>query len=111
MRAFMRVIVKARLMDFAEDRAAARPALNNWYSVVRKANWRRFADVRRTFASADQVRLKRGNVLTIFNVGGNNVRVIAHVKFNTRCIYIKLVLTHAEYDDMRWKEALDREEG
>lgn len=103
----MRVIVKARLIEFAERHATARGPLNTWYSVVRRANWRNFADVRRTFASADRVRLERGNVITIFDVGGNNYRVLTFVKFNTRCVYIKLVLTHAEYDAEKWKEALD----
>lgn len=108
----MRVIVKARLVEFAEEHASALAPLNAWYSVVRRANWRSFADVRRTFATADRVRLGRGNVITVFNVGGNNYRVLTFVKFNTRCVYIKLVLTHAEYDAERWKETLDHgEEG
>lgn len=111
MAADVRVIVKARLTTFSDEHATARAALDNWYSVVRKASWRSFVDVRRTFATADRVRLTHGTVLTIFNVGGNNVRVITFIKFNTRCVYIKLVLTHPEYDAATWKETLDREEG
>lgn len=101
------MIVKARLMEFADDHAAARAPLENWYAVARRADWRSFKDVRRTFRTADQVTLSRGNVITIFNVGGNNFRLLTHIKFNTRCVYIKLVLTHPEYDQENWKETLD----
>jgi len=106
----MRVIVKARLMEFADVHAAARAPLSTWCSIVRRASWRSFDDVRRTFASADRVALEHGNVITIFNVGGNNYRVLTYVKFNTRCVYIKRVLTHAEYDEETWKETLDHGE-
>lgn len=103
----MRVIVKARLTEFADVHADARRALTIWYSIVRRASWRSFSDVRRTFGSADRVTLDRGNVITIFDVGGNRFRVLTHIKFNTRRVYIKQVLTHAEYDDETWKETLD----
>jgi mRNA interferase HigB len=106
----VRVIVKARLTEFADAHAAARASLSTWYSIVRRASWRSFNDVRLTFASADRVRLEHGNVITIFNVGGNDYRVLTHIKFNTRCVYVKRVLTHAEYDDETWKETLDHAE-
>jgi mRNA interferase HigB len=51
------------------------------------------------FSSADQV-----GKLTVFNIGGNRVRLIAAIHYNRRKIYIRAVLTHAEYDEPRWKE-------
>lgn len=42
--------------------------------------------------------------LTVFNVGGNKVRVIAAIHYNRERIYIRVVLTHEEYDRGRWKE-------
>ena len=42
--------------------------------------------------------------LTVFNVGGNKVRVIAAIHYNRKRIYIRAVLTHEEYDRGRWKE-------
>jgi len=55
--------------------------------------------LRKTFGSADQV----GN-LTVFNIGGNKVRLIAAIHYNRRIIYIRAVLTHREYDEGKWKE-------
>ncbi len=62
-------------------------------------DFKSFADLRNTFGSADQV----GN-LTVFNIGGNKLRLIAAIHYNRRIIYIRAVLTHQEYDEGKWKE-------
>ena len=51
------------------------------------------------FPSADQV-----GKLTVFNIGGNKVRLIAAIHYNRGKIYIRAVLTHAEYDEQRWRK-------
>jgi len=43
--------------------------------------------------------------LTVFNIGGNKIRLIAAVHFNTQCLYIRHVLTHKEYDKEKWKKS------
>jgi len=55
--------------------------------------------LRQTFASADQV-----GKLTVFNIGGNKVRLVAAIHYNRRKIYVRAVLTHAEYDEQRWRK-------
>jgi mRNA interferase HigB len=42
--------------------------------------------------------------LTVFNIGGNKVRLIAAIHYNRKKVYIRAVLTHAEYDEGRWRE-------
>jgi mRNA interferase HigB len=51
------------------------------------------------FPSADQI-----GKLTVFNIGGNKVRLVAAIHYNTKKIYIRAVLTHAEYDEDRWRK-------
>jgi len=58
-----------------------------------------FAELRATFPSADQV-----GKLTVFNIGGNTARLIAAIHSNRQRIYIRAVLTHAEYVRGDWKE-------
>ena len=58
-----------------------------------------FAQLRETFSHADQVRK-----FTVFNIGGNKVRLIAAVHYNRNKIYIRHVLTHQEYDTGMWKK-------
>jgi mRNA interferase HigB len=78
------------------------PVFVRWCKTVEQAIWTTFADVRGTFASADQV-----EHLTVFNVGGNKYRVIASIRFKEKkgaWVYIKHVLTHREYDGADWKD-------
>ncbi|MBI3934697.1 MAG: type II toxin-antitoxin system HigB family toxin [Acidobacteria bacterium] len=58
-----------------------------------------FAELRSVFPTADHV-----GKLTVFNIGGNKVRLVAAIHYNRRRVYIRAVLTHAEYDAGKWKE-------
>ncbi len=57
------------------------------------------AEIREVFPSADKV-----GKLTVFNIGGNKVRLVAAIHYNRKKIYIRAVLTHKEYDTEKWKE-------
>lgn len=65
---------------------------------MRKETFTNFAHLRATFPSADLV-----GVFTVFNIGGNNYRLIAVIHYNRSKVYIRHVLTHAEYDRGDWK--------
>ena len=95
----MHVITRKRLNDFAEKHPDAKAALQHWYQVVKSQAFTSFADLRGTFPSADQV-----GRLTVFNLGGNKVRLIAAIHYNRGKVYIRAVLTHDEYDEGRWRE-------
>ena len=94
---WMRVISKARLVEFWQAHANAKTPLTNWYNHVRnkKTKWGSFADVRRDYSSVDKV----GDCY-IFDVGGNSFRLIA--KIIRECVYVRKVMTHAEYDKQKW---------
>ncbi len=66
---------------------------------MKGGTFRNFAHLRETFPGADVV-----GKLTVFNVGGNKVRLIAALHYNRQKVYIRAVLTHAEYDTGTWKE-------
>ena len=95
----MHVITRKRLNAFADKYPETRSALVHWYSVVKRHHFTSFANLRAHFPSADQV-----GKLTVFNIGGNKVRLIAAIHYNRRKLYIRAVLTHAEYDQEKWKE-------
>jgi mRNA interferase HigB len=95
----MDIITRKRLNEFAEKHPDAKSALQYWYRLAKTKDFNSFAGLRKTFGSADQV----GN-LTVFNIGGNKVRLIAAIHYNRRIIYIRAVLTHGEYDEGKWKE-------
>ncbi|MBK8433771.1 MAG: type II toxin-antitoxin system HigB family toxin [Chloroflexi bacterium] len=94
----MHIISKKALQDFWEKHPTAASPLQTWFTVVRQAKWRNLADVRRDFPAADLV-----GRLMVFNIGGNNYRLVARVEYEWQRVYVRHVLTHAEYDKERWK--------
>lgn len=70
----------------------------NWYRITRRANWRNLADVRVDFAHADVVGRR-----TVFNIHGNDYRLIARVNYRTRKVFVLYILTHAGYSKGVWK--------
>lgn len=95
----MHIISRKKLNEFAETHTEARPSLAHWYYLAKRLNFSDYAELRETFPSADQV-----GKLTVFNVGGNKIRLIAAIHYNRKKIYVRAVLTHSEYDEQRWKE-------
>ena len=95
----MHVITRKRLNEFAARYPETRSALAQWYETVKKNDFANFAELRLMFPAADQV-----GKLTVFNIGGNKVRLIAAIHYNRQKVYIRAVLTHEEYDEGKWKE-------
>jgi len=95
----MHIITRKRLNDFAALHPDAKSALQQWYKRVKDQSFQNFAELREVFPAADQV-----GKLTVFNIGGNKVRLIAAIHYNRQKIYIRAVLTHSEYDEGKWKE-------
>ncbi|MDY6987229.1 MAG: type II toxin-antitoxin system HigB family toxin [Thermodesulfobacteriota bacterium] len=95
----MHIITRKRLLDFAKKHPDCSTALESWYRIVKHTDFDSFAELRRTFPSADVV----GN-LTVFNIGGNKARLIAAIHYNTHRVYIRHILTHEEYDRGSWRK-------
>ena len=92
----MDVINQSELHQFARRHANARKPLSSWLQVATTAAWKSMADLKNTFRSADYVK-----DMVIFNIGGNNFRLIASVDFASQRIYVLEIMTHSEYDE--WK--------
>ena len=95
----MHIITRKRLNEFAERYPDTKTALAHWYEITKKNDFDSFSNIRDFFPSADQV-----GKLTVFNVGGNKVRLIAAIHYNRKKIYIRQVLTHEEYNKGKWKK-------
>ncbi len=102
----MRIVSKAALKSFWKRHPAAKAPLRLWHLRAREAQWDNFAEVRATFPHADQVKVKSGNVVTVFNAGGNNLRIVTAIHYNRSVVFVLLVLLHAEYSKSAWKEKL-----
>lgn len=94
----MHVISPKKLREFWRTHPQARESLRAWLVVASAADWQTFVALRERFPSADLV-----GRLTVFNISGNNFRLIVRVEYQLQKIYIRHVLTHADYDKEHWK--------
>ena len=92
----MRIFTEKILKEFIEKYPDSKIALQEWSSRVKKSKWTCFADIKKTFNSVDAV----GNQRYVFNIKGNDYRLVAVVKFTINFIYIRFIGTHKEYDDI-----------
>lgn len=90
----MRIISERTIRLYYEANPASKTALQDWVTRVKKAQWRNFADIKKTFNSVDGV----GNQHYVFNIKGNDFRLVAVVKFVPQFILIRFIGTHKEYD-------------
>ena len=72
--------------------------IDRWYATIGKASWQNLEQVRQDYPEAEAV----GN-FTVFNIKGNNYRLIVGMDYETQTVYYKYFLTHAEYDKDDWK--------
>lgn len=93
----MRIIAERTIRLYYEEHPASKAALQDWVQKVKEANWRSFADMRNTFNSVDYV----GNQHYVFNIKGNDFRLVAVVKFTVQFVLIRFIGTHAEYDRIK----------
>lgn len=98
----MRIISRRVLDEFGRMHPGARTPLSDWYRFTKSARWASLNDVRLSIPYVDHVRVK-DTLVSVFNVGGNNYRLITVINFATGIIYVGEVLTHAESDTQKWK--------
>ena len=95
----MRVISRQTLRRFWESaphRADARRALEAWHREAKRASWSSPQEIKRQYASASV--LKGGRV--VFNICGNNYRLVVWINFPQQIAFVRFVGTHAEYDSI-----------
>lgn len=90
----MRIFTEQALKEYAEAHPDVKVALQEWTTVVKNSKWTCFADIKRTFNSVDNV----GNQHYVFNIRGNNYRLVVVIKFTIQFVYVRFIGTHAEYD-------------
>lgn len=77
-----------------------------WFHVASNARWHSVQEVRRDYPSADGVIVGKGKdkfVVTVFNAGGNDYRLLTVINYAAQRLSILSLLTHAEYDKEKWK--------
>lgn len=90
----MRIFTEQTLKEYIEKHPESKVALQEWVTIVKRSEWTCFADVKATFNSVDNV----GNQHYVFNIKGNNYRLVVVIKFTIKFVYIRFIGTHKEHD-------------
>ncbi len=94
----MKIISNSALRSFSIENPQADEPLQGWRRVIEKNRFANWAELKTAFNTIDKV-----GDLTVFDIGGNKYRLIAHIRFEKQIVYIKAVLGHRDYDKGVWK--------
>ena len=94
------LIKKQTIEDYAIENARSKSSFDKWVGAVKYADWNSPADIKKTFGSADL--LGKGCSRVVFDIGGNNYRMICKYLFGNRNVhlFVSWIGTHAEYDKL-----------
>lgn len=95
----MRIVSVKKLRDYYELHPDSREALLYWYEIARRASWRNASEIKKDFNHVDSI----GNQRYVFNIRGNNHRLVVVIQFVHQHIYIRFIGTHKEYDKIDCK--------
>lgn len=100
----VQLIGQSTLIKAGRKNAPPRRWLAAWTRTVESAEWWNLDQVRVQYPSADGVRLTSGTVITVFNVKGNEYRLLTAIDYGMQTVAALEVVTHAEYDKNLWKQ-------
>lgn len=95
----MNTISYKKVREFVQRYPESESPLHAWYKIAKKASWKNIVEVRNDYPHADIV-----GRYVVFNVAGNNYRLIAEIHFESQLLLIRHILTHKEYDKDKWKK-------
>lgn len=90
----MRIIAISTLVEYWTKHPEAEQPLKAWIAETKKANWQNAHEIKAQYKTASILKNRR----VVFNIKGNNHRLIVAVAFQFGAVYIKFIGTHAEYD-------------
>jgi mRNA interferase HigB len=93
------VISRRALRDFAASHSDSEAALETWYRVAKAARWKNLVQAQQAWPTAESV-----EGFTVFNIKGNAYRLITRINYRSATIFIRAVMTHAQYSKGTWKK-------
>lgn len=90
----MRILTKKRLRTYWQAHPQAEQPLKRWHDYVRRANWSSPGAVKQDYRTADILPDNR----VVFNIGGNNYRLVVKIEYQFGDVYVRFIGTHADYD-------------
>ncbi|MDE3178502.1 MAG: type II toxin-antitoxin system HigB family toxin [Acidobacteriota bacterium] len=96
----VRVVSRRAIREAAATDCERDASLSAWYKITKNADWKSFADVRNSWRNSDVA-----GRFVVFDIANNRCRLIATIKYKWRMVYIRNILSHAEYSKKEWQES------
>ncbi|ABA21750.1 conserved hypothetical protein [Trichormus variabilis ATCC 29413] len=90
----MRIIARSTLRKFWEAYPDAEQPLKAWFDEASRAELDSPADIKSTYRNTSII----ANNRVVFNIKGNDYRLIVHIRYDIGIIFIPFLGTHKEYD-------------
>ena len=95
----MRIVSRKAIREATAKHSEWGASLDGWFKIARGANWESFAEVRNSWRNSDVV-----GRFVVFDISHNRCRLIATINYKWKMVYIRQILSHAEYDEKDWEE-------
>jgi mRNA interferase HigB len=95
----MRIVSRKAVREASAKHTEWSASLNAWYKITKGADWKTFADVRNSWKNSDSV-----GRFVVFDISHDRCRLIATIKYEWKMVYVRRILSHAEYDRKEWQE-------
>ena len=92
----MRIVALGTLREFWQKHPPAEIPLRSWYALASRADWRSPADIKGVYGSASFL----ANNRVVFNIKGNDYRLVVAIHYNRGMMFIRYIGTHREYDQI-----------
>lgn len=90
----MRIIALSTLRTFWEFRPDAATPLKSWYALASRATWKTPSDIKAAYGNASFT----GNNRVVFNIKGNDYRLVVAVRYDKGLMHVRFIGTHRQYD-------------
>jgi mRNA interferase HigB len=94
----MRIVSRKAIREATAQHSEWGASLNAWYKIAKYADWKNFAQVRSSWRNSDVV-----GRFVVFDISNNRCRLIATIKYRWRMVYIRDIMSHADYDAKEWQ--------
>jgi len=89
-----RIVAKSTLVKFWEKHPDSKSYLETWYETAKRANWKTPNEIKSFYATVSILKNSR----VVFNIKGNDYRLVAKINYLKSWMFIRFIGTHEEYD-------------
>jgi mRNA interferase HigB len=93
----MRIVSRKAIREASRQHPEWTASLNAWFKITKNAAWANVSQLKNSLRNVDAI-----GKFVIFDISDNRCRLIATVKYRWKIVYVRFVLTHAEYERKEW---------